>query len=72
MKKKLALGTVILVASICFGCTNNEIYDFIQSDRQAECYKLPQPQYEDCMKRTSESYENYKQKRDDAIHTEKH
>ncbi|MAT94224.1 MAG: hypothetical protein CME59_16705 [Halioglobus sp.] len=41
------------------GCTNQQLYSAIQDNRRQECAKLPQPQYEECLRDYDTSYEEY-------------
>lgn len=63
--KVMSLLAMILFAS---GCTNQDIYNSIQKNRQNKCSTLPPLQYEECMKQHSETYQEYKRKRD--VHLE--
>jgi hypothetical protein len=44
-------------------CSNRQVYDALQQNRQLECQKLPQNQYEKCMQELSEPYDEYARKR---------
>lgn len=51
---------------ICFfilasACSNEQIYTAIQDNHRLECSKLPQQQYEDCMKEHETTYDEYEQ-----------
>ncbi|MBN1379946.1 MAG: hypothetical protein JXA04_12010 [Gammaproteobacteria bacterium] len=64
------LGNVsILLASITLvcGCSSEQIYTAIQENRQFECKKLPQPQYEECMKDYDQSYDSYRRDREEIV-----
>ncbi len=56
----LALCALALTA-----CSNRQVYDAIQQNRQLECQKLPGTQYDECMKQVSEPYDDYKRDRDE-------
>ncbi len=58
------LGSVLL---LCCGCTNKEVYNAIQQNRQFECRKLPPTQYEECMEEYSQPYEKYREEREEVI-----
>jgi hypothetical protein len=61
----LALCALVLPA-----CSNRQVYDAIQQNRQLECQKLPGTQYEECMKQVSEPYDTYKRDRDELTKEE--
>ena len=49
------------------GCTNKQIYDATQPKyNEAECMKLPKSQYDECIRREAQSYEDYEKERKDA------
>ena len=58
---------IVLVALVQFavpGCTNKQIYEATQPKyNQAECMELPRSQYEECMSRDAETYEEYEEER---------
>jgi hypothetical protein len=58
---------IVLVAFFLIaisGCTNKQIYEATQPKyNEAECMKLPQSQYEECMQRDAETYEEYEKER---------
>ena len=58
---------IVLVAFFLIaisGCTNKQIYEATQPKyNEAECMKLPQSQYEECMQRDVETYEEYEKER---------
>lgn len=56
------LGIVVL-ASLLVACTHEQIYNNVQQNQQLECSKLPQVQYEDCMKGVDKSYQDYQRER---------
>ncbi|MCB1704257.1 MAG: hypothetical protein KDI17_05305 [Halioglobus sp.] len=53
------------VASACLllACTHEQVYNSVQQNQQLECSKLPQVQYEDCMKGVDQSYQDYERER---------
>lgn len=63
MKKTAA----ILCWLVLSACTNQQLYEAGQHNQQLKCQELPQNQYEECMARASESYQDYSQKRREAI-----
>jgi len=58
----------MLISLAAFACSNRQVYEAIQYNRQLECQKGPQSQYEECMERAGESYESYKKKREQDNH----
>ncbi len=46
-------------------CSNRQVYEAIQQNRQLECQKLPGTRYEECMRQYSEPYDEYKRDRDE-------
>jgi hypothetical protein len=46
------------------------VYDAVQQNRQFECQKLPGTQYEECMERYSEPYEEYERERQKLLREE--
>lgn len=49
------------------GCGSAEVYDAINENRRDACRRVPPAEYEDCMERYSEPYEDYKRKRDEVV-----
>jgi hypothetical protein len=62
---------LVLLALVLSGCSNRQVYDAIQKNRQLECQKLPGTQYEECMKQFSEPYDEYKRERDELTKEER-
>lgn len=66
--KQLAMTGLYLLAGLPLlaamaGCTQRQVYDAVQQNRQLECQKLPQGQYEQCMEQYSEPYDAYTRER---------
>jgi len=59
----------LLVISIFFicACSHEQIYSATHENRRFECQKLPQPQYEACMKEYDQPYDDYNKSREDAL-----
>lgn len=55
-----------LLASVA-ACSNEQVYSAVQQNRQLECSKLPQPEYEECMRETGMSYDEYERKRQELL-----
>lgn len=62
---KGCLVALALCALALTACSNRQVYDAIQQNRQLECQKLPGTQYDECMKQVSEPYDDYKRDRDE-------
>jgi hypothetical protein len=58
---------VSIFALLLSGCSNKAVYDNIQINNRNECNKIPPSQYEECVDRASEPYEEYKRERAEAI-----
>jgi hypothetical protein len=58
-------AVLLLCALVLSACSNRQVYDAIQQNRQLECQKLPGSQYEECMKQVSEPYDTYRRERDE-------
>ena len=56
------LGIAVL-AILLVACTHEQVYTAIQQNQQLECSKLPQVQYEQCMKNYDKSYQDYERER---------
>jgi len=61
MKAILILCSLIPI----LGCSNQQIYTAIQDSHRLECSKLPQQQYEDCLKEHETTYQEYERDRQD-------
>jgi hypothetical protein len=59
---------LVVVAPLLFvGCSNKAVYDNIQFNNRKECNKVPPSQYEECIDRSSKSYEEYGRERKEVI-----
>ena len=58
---KLAMLGVVMV--LVTGCSNKDLYDNIQANNQFACNNVAPSQYDECMERSSMSYEEYEAKR---------
>jgi hypothetical protein len=62
------LSTTIVAVVMISGCTNKQIYESTQPKyNEAECMKLPKSQYDECMQREAQSYEDYEKERKEII-----
>ena len=48
-------------------CTTKGAYISLQKHQELMCNKVPESDYEACMKNANESYEDYNQKREEII-----
>lgn len=60
MKKGVVFGVLLCLIS---ACSKKDLYENIQSNNQFACNNLAASQYDDCMDRSSMSYEEYEEKR---------
>ena len=60
-----------LLLFLLAGCTNQQLYTAVQERERQECAKLPQVQYEECMREIEGSYEDYARERE-ALKREQH
>jgi hypothetical protein len=61
------LGLVFILLVMSIGCTNKQIYEATQPKfNEAQCMKLPQSQYDECMQRETQSYEDYERERNES------
>ncbi len=58
---------IILLIIYIQACSSRQVYDSIQHSQKLECQKVPYSEYDECIERTNESYDNYKQKREEVI-----
>ena len=59
-----------MLLSSLYGCSNKEVYTAIQNNRQLECQKLPQVQYDECMSEYGQAYDEYEADRNKIISEE--
>ena len=66
MKKS---ATILLILSIIFihACSTRQWYETVHQNQRIQCQKLPPSEYAECIERANESYDTYKQKRDEVI-----
>ena len=64
MHKAYSVVLVLCVLALP-ACSNRQVYEAIQQNRQLECQKLPGARYEECMRQYSEPYDEYKRDRDE-------
>jgi hypothetical protein len=47
-------------------CSNQQFYEGAKAARQANCLNYPAAEYKECMEDSTQSYEQYKQQRDEV------
>ncbi len=65
--KNIRILYIFVCASLLIACTNQEVYDAVQENRQQECQNLPPSAYEDCTEQHSEPYDEYERKRQEVL-----
>lgn len=58
---------VVLFFFTVLGCSNRGAYESIQASNRFECSKLPPSQYDECMKKANQSYEEYERARKETL-----
>ncbi len=53
----------LIIAVLMVGCSNSQIYNAIQENRRFDCSKLPQNQYEVCLRKYDTPYAEYERER---------
>ena len=66
MARPVFLRSVMLLQA----CSNQQIYENIQRDQRQRCQTLPQSEFERCMARAGQSFEDYWRDREEAINRE--
>jgi uncharacterized lipoprotein NlpE involved in copper resistance len=64
---KRTIISLVILTNIIVGCSNEQVYTAVQSNRRLECQKLPQGQYEECMKQYDQPYGAYAKDRDEVL-----
>jgi hypothetical protein len=63
MIRKAVMLTVLLLVALS-GCTNQQIYDATQPKYdETQCMELPRSEYQECIQREPQSYEDYERER---------
>ena len=62
-------GNLLIMLSIIFiqACSSRGVYDSTQYSERIKCLEAPNSEYDECMERTRESYDIYKEKRDEVV-----
>lgn len=63
---KLQVFVLLLLITQLPACTNRGMYEGIQTSNRIECGKLPPSQYDECMERSSLSYDEYERQREET------
>lgn len=58
---------MLLMAVSIVGCSQRAVYENIQHHNRQECAKLPESEFEECMNNAERSYDEYQEKRREAI-----
>ena len=63
------IGKLFVVLAIVYiqACSTRQVYDSLQYSEKLKCQAEPRSEYAECMERTRESYDKYKEKRDDVL-----
>lgn len=63
------LACLLMTLSILFlqGCNSRQVYNSIQHNIRLECRKAPISEYDKCIEQASETYDDYKTKREAVI-----
>ncbi len=56
----------MLLSFFSLGCTNQNWYEGLKSNQKLKCQQGPVSEYDECMKRIEDSYQDYKTKKQDA------
>ena len=58
-----------MLLSIIFvsGCSSRQWYETVHQNQRLQCQKVPYNEYAECMERANETYDSYKQKRDEVV-----
>ena len=55
---------IVIVLVIFAGCTHQQVYDAVQEGQKAECQRLPDTRYEECMAQFVTPYDEYEASRE--------
>lgn len=59
----MRVPTLLLAMLFVQACTNRQVYQAVQHNRQLECQRYPDTRYEECMRQSDTSYEEYEAER---------
>jgi len=54
---------VLLIGISTVGCSNKDLYEYIQEENKSNCSELPESQYNECIEHTKKSYKDYDKER---------
>jgi len=63
MAKNFLFTGLLLVLAIS-ACSSRQAYEAMQTRERNECLKVPESQYQECMERASQSYDEFKRARE--------
>lgn len=67
------MGKILYSLLICMmvaGCSSKAVYDNMQRNSRQECVSVPPAQYDECIERSSKSYDEYKRDRAEVLKPE--
>jgi hypothetical protein len=68
MDKRILAAVLALCSLLTVACTTRDTYETIRGNQRLECNRRPAgSERDECLHRTSEDYEAYKRKRDEAL-----
>ncbi len=62
-----AIGVLCLVLAALMGCSSRAVFENAQHNKRNECQRLPPSQYDACMERASQTFDEYRKARDEVI-----
>ncbi len=65
--KTVILTITVLFTAFIVGCSNQTLYENIQISNQNECYKLPQPEHDECLNNQNTSFHEYEKDRQEVL-----
>lgn len=57
----------LIILALLSACSSQEMYEAIQRDQRQQCQTLPETEFERCMARTAQSFEDYSREREEAL-----
>jgi len=63
MSKRIYIPLIIILSS----CSNQGIYEQIQTNNRVECGKHPHSDYEDCLEENNKPYDEYERERRESL-----
>jgi len=64
--KKYTLMLFIVISCFIQGCTSQFWYDGLKANQRQQCLKGPASEYDECMERVDESYNDYRSKKENT------